>query len=222
MVYRSNMVMTQVQASVTPQSQVAAERAPRVVEKAEKAESAARPLRADARRNREAILAAADELFRAEGMAFQMDQVAHRAGLGVGTVYRHFPTKDALLVELVVHRMDTLLEEAESAMAECDPAVAIRQFLHGAATFMGTDAGLRAAIGATADPASCAAYRQDLWDRKLALVTRAQEAGAVRDDLTVTDLDALMCGLGAAIDSGGDPRRMADVILDGMRVPRRC
>jgi AcrR family transcriptional regulator len=200
MVYRSNMVMTQ--------SQVA--------------EQAARPLRADARRNREAILAAADELFRADGTAFQMDQVAHRAGLGVGTVYRHFPTKDALFVELVVHRLDVMLGEAESAMGECDPAVAIRQFIRSVATFMGSDAGLRAAIGATADPASCAAYREDLWDRKVALVTRAQEAGAIRPELTVTDLDALMCGLGAAIDSGGDPERMAAVMLDGMGVPHRC
>jgi AcrR family transcriptional regulator len=183
-------------------------------------DAAARPLRADARRNREAILAAADELFRADGTAFQMDQVAHRAGLGVGTVYRHFPTKDALFEELVVHRLDTLLAEAESAMAECDPAVAIRQFIHGVACFMGRDAGLRAAIGATADPAECAAYRQDLWDRKVAMVTRAQEVGAIRPDLTVTDLDAIMCGLGAAIDSGGDPGRLAEVMLDGMRVPK--
>jgi AcrR family transcriptional regulator len=185
-------------------------------------DAAARPLRADARRNREAILAAADELFRADGTAFQMDQVAHRAGLGVGTVYRHFPTKDALFVELVVHRLDTLLAEAESAMAECDPAAAIRQFIHGVASFMGSDAGLRAAIGATADPAECAAYRQDLWDRKVAMVTRAQEVGAIRADLTVTDLDAIMCGLGAAIDSGGDPARIAEVMLDGMRVPKAC
>jgi AcrR family transcriptional regulator len=193
-----------------------------VMTQGQAADQATRPLRADARRNREAILAAADELFRTDGMAFQMDQVAQRAGLGVGTVYRHFPTKDALFIELVVHRMDTLLEEAESAMAECDPAVAIRQFIHGAATFMGSDAGLRAALGATADPANCAVFRQDLWDRKLSMVTRAQQAGAVRADLTVTDLDALMCGLGAAIDSGGDPGRLADVILDGMQVPRRC
>jgi AcrR family transcriptional regulator len=182
-----------------------------------------RPLRADARRNREAIVTAADDLFRTQGMALQMDEVAQRAGLGVGTVYRHFPTKEALTVELVVHRMDVVIDRAERAMETEAPAVAIRGFIHALAELMAEDVGLRETfqVQTTADAQreECAYYRQDLHDRKFALVQRAQEAGTVRADLAVEDFDALMCGMGQSILAGGNPGLMADVLLVGMRVP---
>ncbi|WP_344657222.1 helix-turn-helix domain-containing protein [Catenulispora subtropica] len=182
-----------------------------------------RPLRADARRNREAIITAADDLFRTQGMGLQMDEVAQRAGLGVGTVYRHFPTKEALTVELVVHRMETVINQAEQAMETQAPAVAIRGFIHAMARMMGEDAGLRETfqVQSTADAQreECAYYRQDLHERKFGLVRRAQEAGMVRADLAVEDFDALMCGMGQSILAGGNPELMADVLLVGMRVP---
>jgi AcrR family transcriptional regulator len=180
-----------------------------------------RPLRADARRNRDLIVTAAAELFKTAGMTLQMDAVAQRAGVGVGTVYRHFPTKEALLVELVVDRMETLVDEVEAMMAGDDPADGMRRFVHGVACLMSDDNGLVEALNLTAvnDPDTCAYYRQEIADRKRALVRRAQEGGLVRSDLRSEDFDGLMCGLGAAIQSGADPRMMADVLLDGLQVP---
>lgn len=183
-----------------------------------------RPLRADARRNREAIVAAADDLFRSDGMALQMEEVAQRAGLGVGTVYRHFPTKEALTVELVQCRMGTTIGRAEETMRACDPATAVRRFIHDLAAMMGDDIGLRESfqVQVVADSKldECVYYRQDLHERKMAIMERAQEAGVVRGDLALEDFDALMCGMGQAIVAGGNPALMADVLLEGLRVPR--
>ncbi|GAA2053181.1 TetR/AcrR family transcriptional regulator [Catenulispora yoronensis] len=182
-----------------------------------------RPLRADARRNREAIVTAADDLFRTEGLALQMDEVAQRAGLGVGTVYRHFPTKEALTAELVQHRLETVITRAESAMETDASAAAIRAFIHSMARMMGEDLGLRETfqVQSTADAKreECAYYNCELHDRKYALVRKAQAAGIVRSDLAVEDFDALMCGMGQSILAGGNPELMADVLLVGMRVP---
>jgi AcrR family transcriptional regulator len=180
-----------------------------------------RPLRADARRNRELIITAADELFRVEGAAVQMDAVAHRAGLGVGTLYRHFPTKEALLVELVIHRFEASLAEAEEALAESDSGVAMRRFVAGIVKIMTEDAGLQTAL-TNGDPDQCAFYRDELMERKRALVSRAQADGMVRADLTLDDFSALMCGLGASIQAGGTPQLVIDILLDGMHVPAAC
>lgn len=183
-----------------------------------------RPLRADARRNREAIIAAADDLFRVNGMSLQMDEVALRAGLGVGTVYRHFPTKEALTVELVRCRMEAMIDRAEHGMQTCDPATALRDFVQDMARLMGEDSGLRESfqvqVAADNQLEDCVYYRQDLHQRKLALVQRAREAGVVRGDLALDDFDALMCGMGQAIVAGGNPALMADVLLEGLRVPK--
>jgi AcrR family transcriptional regulator len=157
-------------------------------------------------------------------MALQMDEVAQRAGLGVGTVYRHFPTKEALTVELVVCRMATTITRAEHGMETCDPASAVRRFITDMATMMGEDVGLRESFQVQVDADNrldeCVYYRQDLHDRKMALVRRAQVAGVVREDLAVEDFDALMCGMGQAILAGGNPALVADVLLEGLRVPR--
>lgn len=180
-----------------------------------------RPLRADARRNRDLIITAAAELFRTAGMTLQMDAVAQRAGVGVGTVYRHFPTKEALLVELVVHRLEVIVDEAEAAMAGDDPATGIRHFFTAVAQIMIEDAGLVESLGAAVgEPDDCAFYREELHQRKRALVTRAQADGLVRPDLQTEDFDGLMCGLGAAIQCGANVDVIVDVLLDGMHVPK--
>jgi len=184
---------------------------------------ASRPLRADARRNREAIVAAADDLFRTCGMALQMEEVAQGAGLGVGTVYRHFPTKEALTVELVQCRMGTILARAEEIMLARDLASAVRGFIRDMAKMMSEDAGLRESfqMQTVADLAldECVYFQQDLHDRKMAMIRKAQEAGVVRFDLGVGDFDALMFGMGQAVLAGGKPELMAEVILEGLRVP---
>ena len=179
-----------------------------------------RPLRADAQRNRELILHAADELFRAEGMAFQVDAGAQRAGLGVGTLYRHFPTKDDLVVELVVQRFEASLVEAEEALAEADAGVAFRRFVLGIVKIVAEDSGVQSALRLIDPQDRCTYYRDELTERKLALVTRARADGMVRSDLTLDDFSALIVGLTAAIAAGGNPVFLAEVLLDGLCVPK--
>jgi AcrR family transcriptional regulator len=184
-----------------------------------------RPLRADARRNREAIVAAADELFRADGVAFQMDAVAQRAGLGVGTLYRHFPNKDDLLAQLVINRFETALAEAEAALAEEDSAVAVRMFFLGVLKIVQEDPGVMMALGGGITDGGmeqCAFYEAELHERKLALITRAQADGAIRPDLTIDDFGALMYGMTHAMLAGANGDLLVEVILEGLRVPKAC
>ena len=104
---------------------------------------AERHQRADARRNREKILAAAEVAFRELGTAVQMEDIARRAEVGVGTLYRHFPTKEHLVAELATHRFSGCISEAEMALATVDVWAAIECFVYRNAEQMATDAGLR-------------------------------------------------------------------------------
>jgi AcrR family transcriptional regulator len=119
---------------------------------------AARPMRADARRNRERVLAAASEAFATYGSDAQMDDVARAAGVGVGTVYRHFPTKEALVAELVRRKFETFVAQARQALDEPDPWEAFAGMLRRNAELMARDAAVREAIAHT--PGSLSASRR--------------------------------------------------------------
>ena len=180
-----------------------------------------RPLRADARRNRQRVLEAASEAFAAEGPAVPLDEIARRAGVGAGTVYRHFPTKEELLAAVLIARMETMLAEVRAALAEPDPGPAFYTFfvtmtvdaqdkmdIADALTSHGID--IRAATGEIAGQLKGA-----LAD----LLRRAQEAGAVRADVSVGDLHALVIGAIAATRAAesGDVPRVAGLVADGLR-----
>jgi len=177
-----------------------------------------RPLRADAQRNRERILRAAHAAFAEEGSAIQIDSVAHRAGVGIGTVYRHFPDKEALLVELAAFRFLGCLQEAELAAGEPDAWGAIERFVRGVAHERLLDAGLRDTL-ATLSPGRChaPAERDKLVHCLDGIVARAHVEGTVRRDLTGRDLLALISGLGTAINQGAEPAMLTDVLLAGLR-----
>jgi AcrR family transcriptional regulator len=196
-------------------------------ETGERADGAARPLRADARRNRARVLEAAAEAFAAEGPAVPLDEIARRAGVGAGTVYRHFPTKEELLAAVLIARMETMLAEVHSALAAPDPGLAFyslfvtmtvdaqdKMDLADALTSQGID--IRAAVGDIA-----AALKDALAD----LLQRAQDAKAVRPDVTVEDLHALVIGAIAAARaaasassaSSADVPRVAGLVADGLR-----
>ena len=183
--------------------------------------SAERPLRADARRNRQRVLEAAHEAFAAEGPAVPLDEIARRAGVGAGTVYRHFPTKEELLAAVLVARMETMLAEVRGALAEPDPGPAFYRFfetmtvdaqdkmdLAEALTSHGID--IRAAVGEIAG-----LLKSALAD----LLRRAQDAGEVRADVDVDDLHALVIGAIAAARAAasGDVVRVAGLVADGLR-----
>jgi AcrR family transcriptional regulator len=180
-------------------------------------ETAARPQRADARRNRERILVAARDSFAQAGRDVQMPDVARAAGVGVGTLYRHFPAKEDLVRALVRDKVEAGIETAREALTRDDPREAIEWLVHESAAKMAGSRGLRDAMSVmdfgdenpwnTEEARRCAA----------AVLDRARKASAIRSDLTVDDWQALMCGLSAAIATGADPARQAEFVLAAVR-----
>jgi AcrR family transcriptional regulator len=181
-------------------------------------------LRADARRNHEAVLRAAKELFADEGLDAQMPEVAKAAGVGVGTVYRHFPTKDDLITALVAERFKRLAEKAREGLASEDAWDGIADFIRFSAQIQADDRGLCEVMGSrpeVMDGAAREAGLPELCDR---LVKRAQRSGQLRRDLAWEDVPMIACGLGgiaqAAVGPGaGRWPRLVEIILDGLRAP---
>jgi AcrR family transcriptional regulator len=181
-----------------------------------------RPLRADARRNREKIVNAARQIVAEHGEAAQIDDVARLAGVGVGTVYRHFPNKDALMGELVVMCVVECTTLAEQCQAIEDPWDAFAGLIRRSCERMATDAAMRRTWQAADDAAVAyaAPAKARLHDAAEALIDHAHEAGTLRADFTVEDMGGLMCGLGAAIDVMPEPdrwQRLVEFALDGLK-----
>jgi AcrR family transcriptional regulator len=185
-----------------------------------------RPRRADARRNRDRVLEAARAAFGAEGSDVSLDKIARRAGVGAGTVYRHFPTKEALFEAVVFDRIGVLVEEARALADEPDPGHAFSSFVERLARegarkrdlveALARD-GIRLQLGE-------APIVRALTDVLAELLRRAQRAGAVRSDIGVDDVVALLTGAAFAIcHSGADEkrtRRLLAIMNDGLRADR--
>jgi AcrR family transcriptional regulator len=184
------------------------------------AASPPRVLRADARRNRERILAAAREAFAEHGAEAQIDEVARRAGVGVGTVYRHFPTKEELLGELVAERFRAFAAAAREALdGDGDAWEAFAGVLRRNAEMVARDVGVQHALARSPEAwAAAEPERRALRAVGAELVERAHAAGVLRPDFTVDDLPMLMCGLSStmSIDSY-DWRRHLEILLAGLR-----
>ncbi|MEP6952458.1 MAG: TetR/AcrR family transcriptional regulator [Solirubrobacteraceae bacterium] len=179
-----------------------------------------RPQRADARRNHERILSAAKTIFAEQGIGAQMDDVAAAAGVGVGTVYRHFPTKDALMGRLVAQHFEAIIGLERTAMGIEGPWDAFASLITGGAQLMADDAHMRQAMLRFPDSAWEHARPQTATVDELGgrVIRRAQEAGALRHDFSVADMPMVMCGLCASIDiPGADWRKLVDIILAGLR-----
>ncbi len=181
-----------------------------------------RPLRADAQRNRDKIVAAARDCFSEDGLDAQMEDVARRAGVGVGTVYRHFPTKDALVRALVVAQMEAMTARGPEFLAEADHDAwgAFSGFMRACAGKHEGDRGLAQVIS-TQPAESFIDVAMDTGLMKVTgqLLVAAQEAGVARRDLVATDVGLTMCGLSAVLESFGEAggRRYLEMMLDGMR-----
>jgi AcrR family transcriptional regulator len=176
-----------------------------------------RPLRADARRNRERILQAGRTAFVERGQDVQMDEIAQLAGVGVGTLYRHFPTKEALVMELVNQSVRTCIVSTEQALDKDDAWTAVEWLVRDHARNMSHNRGLRDALAGIKFSDGNPWDDPELRAGAAAVIKRAQEAGAMRTDITVDDWQALMCGLSAAIAYGGDPARLVEFALAGLR-----
>jgi len=181
-----------------------------------------RPQRADARRNRAAIVKAARAVFARYGREAQMDDVARRAKVGVGTLYRHFPTKDALLAALAEDRFRQLAGFAQDALAVDDPWAAFEGFLHRAAVLQSSDRALSQLL--TEQPGlmrAAACERGDLLSALRTLVERGTRAGVLRADARWEDIPLTLCALSRIGDGppGATWERLLELLLDGFRAP---
>jgi AcrR family transcriptional regulator len=182
-------------------------------------------LRADARRNREAVLAAARDRFGKFGMDCQIDDIARTAGVGVGTVYRHFPTKADLFAALVTDRFERLAARAREALAEEDPWQAFCELMRHSAELQVRDRALSQFLSSQPELGQHAAVESGLADITAELIGKAQRAGGMRADAVIEDVPTLICGLGAvtAGAAGNMPElnweRYVEIMLDGLRAP---
>jgi AcrR family transcriptional regulator len=184
----------------------------------------ARQLRADAARNRARVLDVAYETFAAEGLSVPIDEIARRAGVGAGTVYRHFPTKEALFAAVIDDRMRRVIDDGYALLKSDGPGEALFTFLRSIVLQWGaTDRGLVDAMaGFGIDIASAAPDAEDAFLAVLGeLLSAAQQAGAVRRDIGVRDVKAILVGCQAmeAYDSAL-AERVTDVVVDGLRLAR--
>jgi AcrR family transcriptional regulator len=183
-----------------------------------------RTLRADARRNRERIMAAGRELFAREGPHVQMDEIAAHAGVGIGTVYRHFPTKEALLTAMVRDRFQEFAEIALVAEAIPDPLEALENIMRSSAEVVEGDMGFQLAM-----MGSNQLEWEGIDEQKAAvaevvsrIIARAVAADVVREDFTFDDFGMVMCGVTATMyyrPGSANWRRYLEVILHGVRAP---
>jgi AcrR family transcriptional regulator len=182
-----------------------------------------RPLRSDARRNRERILAAARAVFAEYGTEAQMDDVAREAGVGVGTVYRHYPTKEALQVELVREKFRRFAAEARDALErDGEPFEVLADLMRSNAEALARDAGTQQVLAGAGEQiwAQAAPEQSELLELTTQLIDRGRRAGSIRADATATDIAMLMCGVSATMAhpaSGFDWRRHLDILIDTLR-----
>jgi AcrR family transcriptional regulator len=180
-----------------------------------------RPQRADAARNRARVLEVAYDTFASEGLSVPIDEIARRAGVGAGTVYRHFPTKEDLFRAVVEARIDSIVAEGRALLADGDPGKALFDFmramvLHWAAADRGLSEAL-AGVGIDVDSAIPGAEREFL-EMLGALLGAGQKAGAVREDVDVRDVKTMLVGLQAMQNYRSEEAdRLVEVVLDGLR-----
>jgi AcrR family transcriptional regulator len=180
-----------------------------------------RPPRADARRNRERILAAAREAFAVDGPSVSLDEIARRAGLGAGTVHRHFPTKEELLTAVIADRLRELAGAAEGLADAADAGEAFLTFFHRLVASARQHLALAAAFTTPADVGDSVRDAGTSLSAAIeVLLARAQQAGAIRSDIGVGELHAIIAGavvIEQRLSTPASRGRGIAVIVDGLR-----
>ena len=185
----------------------------------------AKPLRADALRNRARVLQVAEDVFAERGTGVSTEEIARRAGVGVGTVFRHFPTKESLLEAVFLGQLTRLGEQAAALAGSQEPGPAFFAFFtlvvdQGSVKNAFADA--LAAAGVNVQAVSSGVVGE-FGGALMGLLTRAQQAGAVRADIGVTELKAVLLGASRAVEHVGDDAatraRTIAILLDGLRPP---
>ena len=181
-----------------------------------------RPMRKDAAANRQRLLDAASELFAARGLGVTLNDIAHHAGVGVGTVYRRFPDKNRLIDDLFEQRLQELVGFVETAAADPDPWRGITVFLEQALELQASDRGLMELITGMPDGLErVARIRDRLFPLGSEVVRRAHASGQLRDDIEAQDLPVIQLMVTTLIDAARDVdpdlwRRYLKIILRGM------
>jgi AcrR family transcriptional regulator len=181
-----------------------------------------RPLRADAQRNRERLLEAAVRAFSAEGPDVTLDAIAKEAGVGIGTLYRHFPTREALIEAAYRNELARLCDAAAQLRESLPADAALREWMDRFLDYMRTKRGmadaLRVAIASGADP--FAQSRARMVAAITELIDAGAVAGAIRDDVQPEDVMASLSGISLAAGSPEQQQqaeRLLDLLMDGLR-----
>jgi AcrR family transcriptional regulator len=174
--------------------------------------------RADARRNRDRVIKAARTRMARDGLDTQMEDIARAAKVGVGTVYRHFSTKDELIEALAFDRFERLREAAEAALVIDDPWEAFETFIRAAARIQTEDRALSEVLTSRPDVMGAAAASVGMLEITATLIGRAQAAGVVRPDARPEDVPMLMCALAGTFKAPyASTDRYVGIVLDGLR-----
>jgi AcrR family transcriptional regulator len=187
----------------------------------------ARPQRRDAQRNRDAIVAAAREVYCDHGLEAPLEEIARRAGVGIGTLYRHFPSRVELLDAVLADTVQAHVDAAEQALAAGDPWDGFVSYLEATCRLQAANRGLNDAMGMRFPRATAVeAAKSRLFELVAQVVDRAQQSGQLRADLTLEDLAFLTWAntrVMQAARAAGAPdawRRHLGLLLDGFRAER--
>ncbi|HZX38717.1 MAG TPA: helix-turn-helix domain-containing protein [Streptomyces sp.] len=192
------------------------------------AAGSARPMRADARRNYERLLTEARTVFAEHGTDAALEEIARRSGVGIGTLYRHFPNRHAMMSAVFQDALASLLQRSRELAGAEQPCVALVEWLRAIITHAGEYRGLaRALMSASHDKSSalseCSVPMREAGER---LLVRAQESGAVRADVSIGDLMQLTNAIALAAEQDpGDPEladRLLMLTLRGLKGETRC
>ncbi|MDL4813022.1 TetR/AcrR family transcriptional regulator [Actinomadura opuntiae] len=178
-----------------------------------------KPLRADALRNRAKVLAAAEDVFAAQGTSAPTEEVARRAGVGIGTVFRHFPTKESLLEAVLVALLERVAGEARELASAADPGEAFFGFFARVVAQAATKQAVTEALAEAGVDAREATGRMgpDVKTAIGTLLERAQAAGAVRADIGPAEVTALLAGISYAAGRAGGSDDVLRIAFDGLR-----
>jgi AcrR family transcriptional regulator len=179
----------------------------------------ARPLRADARRNYDALVSAAREVFSEQGMSASLEEIARRAGVGIGTLYRHFPQRDSLVEAVYVEEVERMVRDAEQIAAGNEPWVALDLWMRRLVAYVSAK---RVLIdGLNRESPVLPTCRMILHESGAPILERAQAAGEARADVRIEDAMRLVQGLAAvAFPSDDDRDRVVGLAVDGLRAAR--
>jgi AcrR family transcriptional regulator len=188
----------------------------------QESDGAARPQRADARRNRDLLLAAAAQVYDEQGVEASLEEIARRAGVGIGTLYRHFPTRDAVTEAVYRREVGLLCDGIDELLADNAPDAALAQWMRRFAGYVARKRGMAMALKRVmgADSELFTHSHQRIRDAIQTLIGAAVDAGTIRDDVAPDDLLRAMGGICMATDTpdwADRTGRLIDLLVDGLR-----